>query len=102
MKVRRGTAREFVRVFQEKVVPSVVKEPGLRRLYLLRPIGPDDEFVGFSLWNSENDAERYVKSGHYNSNVDKLELLLDGEPIVEKFTVEKHAVGRSVRPTRKR
>lgn len=102
MKVRAGKAREFVKVFQEKVVPSAVKEPGLRRLYLLRPIGPDNEFVGFSLWNSEKDAEKYVKSGHYKSNIERLDLLLDGEPIVEKFTVEKHAVGRSVRPSGKK
>ncbi len=102
MRVKPGRATEFVKVFQQKVVPSAVKEPGLRRLYLLRSIGPENEFVGFSLWNSEKDAETYVKSGHYKSNVEKLELLLDGEPIVEKFTVEKHAVGRSVRPSRKK
>ena len=102
MKVKPGRAKDFVKIFQEKVVPTAMKEPGLRRLYLLRSIDQENEFVGFSLWNSEKDAENYVKSGHYQNNLEKLDLLLDSEPIVEKFMVEKHAVGRSVRPSRKK
>ncbi len=95
--MRPEKAAEFAKAFESKVLPTALREPGLRRLYLLQPVNAEDEFVSFSLWNSEKDAEKYVNSGHYKSNVEEVNDLLESEPVVSKFKVRIHAVGRGIR-----
>jgi heme-degrading monooxygenase HmoA len=102
MKVRRGKEAEFLRVFQKKITPRAQKQKGLRRLYLLRPTNGTEEFVALSLWNSERDALEYVSSGAYDKNVDLLDGLLEGDPVLTTFTVALHVVGKSVEAKKKR
>ncbi len=96
LRVRTGKATVFIKAYEAKILPTALEEPGLRRLYLLRPVNAEDEFVAFSLWNSEKDAEKYVNSGHYRSNVEEVNDLLESEPVVSKFKVRIHAVGRDI------
>ncbi len=100
--MRPGKETDFAKVFEEKLLPSALKEAGLRRLYLLRPLGSPAEFVTFSLWDSEKEADEYVNSGRYKSYVSKFSQLLEEEPTVSAFVVEIHAVGQSVKPLKKR
>ncbi len=98
MKIKRGNEAEFLRLFREETAPRAQKENGLRRLYLLRPTERNEEFVALSLWDSEKDAENYVNSGEYDRNVDRLDALLEGGPVLTTFKVEHHVVGKSVEP----
>src|SRR5437867_2766780 len=102
IRVRPGKETDFAKIFEEKILPSALKEAGMRRLYLLRPLDSQPEFVTFSLWNSEKDAEEYLRSGHYKSYVSKFAGLLDEEPIVSTFVVDIHAVGQSAKSARKK
>src|SRR5438445_2745890 len=102
IRVREGKETDFAKTFEEKILPSALKEAGLRRVYLLRPLGSPTEFVTFSLWDSEKEAEEYVDSGRYRSYVSKISELLDGEPTVSRFVVDIHAVGQSVKPASKK
>ncbi len=102
IRVRPGKETDFAKVFEEKLLPSALKETGLRRLYLLRPLGSPAEFVTFSLWDSEKKADEYVNSGRYKSYVSKFSHLLEEEPTVSTFAVDIHAVGHAVKPLRKK
>jgi len=102
IRVRPGKETDFAKAFEEKILPSALREAGLRRVYLLRPLGSPAEFVTFSLWDSEKEAEEYVDSGRYRSYVSKISELLEEEPTVSRFVVDIHAVGQSVKPLRKK
>jgi len=43
-----------------------------------------------------------VKSGRYKSNVEKLNEFLADEPVVSRFRVQIHAIGKNVGSTGKR
>jgi len=98
IRVRPGKETDFAKTFEEKILPSALREAGLRRLYLLRSLGSPAEFVTFSLWDSEKKAEEYVNSGRYKSYVSKFSQILEDEPTVSRFVVDVHAVGQSVKP----
>src|SRR5207244_10215580 len=101
IRVRPGKETDFAKTFEEKIIPSALREAGLRRVYLLRQLGSPAEFVTFSLWDSEEEAEEYVDSGRYKSYVAKISELLEEEPTVSTFVVDLQAVGKSVKPMRK-
>jgi len=102
IRVRPGKEKEFAKILEEKILPSAVKEAGLRRVYVLRTLGSPSEFVTFSLWDSEKEAEEYADSGRYRTYVSKISELLEEEPTVSRFAVDIHALGQSVKPLRKK
>ncbi len=98
MKAKAGKGDEFVKKFGEEVGSTAVKLEGMRRLYLLRQVGKKDEFTVVSLWDDENSAERYAKSGKNEDYGRKLARVTVGKEKVVKFNVELHLVGESARP----
>jgi heme-degrading monooxygenase HmoA len=101
MKAKQGKGDEFVRTFRDKVAPTGVKLRGIRRMYLLRPVGKKDEFVVVSLWDGEEAAEKYAKSGSNKRYGAVLATVQEGKEKVRKFHVELHSVGRTARRRKK-
>lgn len=101
MKAKPGKGDEFVKKFKDEVASTAVDLEGIRRLYLLRPVGKKDEFVVVSLWNGEEAAERYAKSGSNRRYGATLATVQEGKERVKKFHVELHAVGRKARRRKK-
>jgi quinol monooxygenase YgiN len=97
MKARRGKGDEFLKMFREGVAKTAVKLEGIRRLYLLRPVGKEDEFVVISLWDDEEAAEKYASSERNKQYGEKLAEVQAGKERVRKFKVELHAVGERAR-----
>ena len=97
MKVREGQGRKFVQTFKSEVASTAAGIPGLRRLYLLRPVGKSGVFVVLSLWEDRSSAEAYAKSGVNDTYSAKLRSLLKEEERVKKFEVESHVVGKTIR-----
>ena len=95
MKVKPGKGNEFARMFERDIASSSVKLKGLRRLYLLRSVKKEDDFVVLSLWDSEEDASRYASGGQFSRNATKLAKFLTTKQRVSKFSVEVHGVGES-------
>src|SRR3989442_14912856 len=69
IRVRPGKETDFPKTFEEKILPSALREAGLRRVQLLRLLGSPAQAVTFSLCGSEKEAEEYVDSGRYRSYV---------------------------------
>jgi heme-degrading monooxygenase HmoA len=101
MKAKPGKGDEFVRTFRDQVAPTGVELEGIRRMYLLRAVGKKDEFVVVSLWNGEEAAENYAKSGTNRRYGSVLATVQEGKERVRKFHVELHSVGRTARRHKK-
>lgn len=101
MKAKPGKGDEFVRTFRNQVAPTGVKLEGIRRMYLLRAVGKKDEFVVVSLWDSQEAAEKYARSGSKKRYGATLSTVQEGKERVRKFHVELHAVGRRTRSRKK-
>src|SRR5207245_8908255 len=53
IRVRPGKETDFAKTFEEKILPSALREAGLRRVYLLRLLCSPAAFVTFSLCDFE-------------------------------------------------
>jgi heme-degrading monooxygenase HmoA len=100
MKVEEGKGRRFVQTFKSEVASTATGIPGLRRLYLLRPVGRRGEFVALSLWEDKSSAEDYARSGLNDKYTAKLGSLLKEGERIRKFEVESHVVGKTVKVRR--
>jgi len=96
IKAKPGKGDAFVRRFKDGVASTAVDLKGMRRLYLMRPVGKKDEFVVVSLWDDQKAAEDYAKSGSNKGYADRLASVQEGRERVRKFHVELHVVGNSV------
>ena len=96
MKAKAGKGNEFVRRFRDGVATTAGEIEGMRRLYLLRPLGRKDRFVAISLWDDEEAAKKYAKSPRNRKYGDELALVQKGKERVKKYEVELHVVGNRV------
>ena len=96
MKAKAGKRNEFVKRFRDSVAATAGEIEGMRRLYLLRPVGKKDKFVVISLWDDEESAEDYAKSGQNSKYGDQLASVQKGKERVKKYEVELHVVGKGV------
>jgi heme-degrading monooxygenase HmoA len=97
MKAKPGKGDEFVKTFKDEVAPDGVKLEGIRRVYLLRPVGKKDEFVVVSLWDSQEAAEKYARGSKIKQNAAALAKVQEGKERTRKFHVELHALGKTAR-----
>jgi heme-degrading monooxygenase HmoA len=100
MKARPGKGDEFLKRFRDGVAASAGEIEGMRRLYLLRPVGKSNEFVAISLWDTKAAAEKYAKSGRNEQYGRALSAVQEGEEKVRKFDVEIHIVGERTKGLR--
>ena len=96
MKAKAGKGNEFVKRFREGVAATAGEIGGMRRLYLLRPLGKKDKFVAISLWDDEESAEKYAKSPRNSKYEDQLAPVQKGKKRVKSYEVELHVVGEGV------
>ena len=96
MKAKAGKGNEFVKKFRDGVAATAGEIEGMRRLYLLRPVGKKDKFVAISLWDDEESAKKYAKSPRNKKYGDQLASVQKGKERVKKYGVELHVVGKGV------
>ena len=96
MKAKAGKGNEFVKRFRDSVAATAGEIEGMRRLYLLRLVGKKDKFVVISLWDDEESATEYAKSGRNSKYGDQLASVQKGKERVKKYEVELHVIGKGV------
>ena len=97
MKAKPGRGDEFLKRFRDGVARTAVELEGMRKLYLLRPVGKSDEFIAISLWDDEEAAEKYARSRRNEQYGDMLAAFQWGKEKVKKLNVELHVVGERVK-----
>jgi heme-degrading monooxygenase HmoA len=83
MTLKPNASTEFTKMFEQKIVPMLRKEPGFQDVMVfVVPGGP--ELVAISIWDSKEDAESYARSA-YPQVLRTLEHLLDARPEAESY-----------------
>jgi len=100
MKAKPGKGDEFLKRFRDGVAATAGEIEGMRRLYLLRPVGKTNEFVAISMWDDKAAAEKYAKSGRNEQYGQTLAAVQEGKERVRKFDVEMHVVGERTKGLR--
>jgi quinol monooxygenase YgiN len=92
LKAKPAKVNEFLSTMKEKIYTELSKENGIRRIYLLKDTGQQNEFISLTLWNSKSDADTYESTGHFSANKENVTELLEEDPRVSQFEVEYHTV----------
>ena len=100
MKAQPGMGDAFVKKFRKDVASTALDLDGLRRLFLFRSEDKKDDFVVVSIWQGEDKAKKYVKSGKNKAYVNKLSEVQKGRERVRGFYLELDVEGRKYRKKR--
>jgi heme-degrading monooxygenase HmoA len=100
IRVRAGSAEEFLSEMRGKVIPEIEKQIGVRRAYLLRSRNGDggSDYVLFTLWNSKRDADEYGSSGVRDGHMQIIQNYTEAEPVINEYDVEYHVVNAADLP----
>ncbi|MGI0090108.1 MAG: antibiotic biosynthesis monooxygenase family protein [Nitrososphaerales archaeon] len=90
--VKGENIEDFLSAVRRTIAPSVKKQKGARRHYLMRSPTNEREFVSITLWNTKEDADEYQKSGSYSTNVEAVRNFLDTEPVLSEYEVVFHDI----------
>jgi heme-degrading monooxygenase HmoA len=91
VRVKRDQVENFLSKMRE-IFPSLKREAGIRRMYLLRNPGENNnEFVSLTLWNNKSYADAYGNDS-FTRNTESIRDFLEGEPSLTEFDVELHDV----------
>jgi quinol monooxygenase YgiN len=95
---RPGKLREVLRTIRETVIPLMQAQPGFVNDFLLTADAEPDRIVILTLWTRHEQAEWFQRR-HYGKIRQKLEPLLEFEPVIRTYNVENGQVpaGRQAR-----
>lgn len=83
MQVKPNAHKEFIEVFENKVIPTLRKQQGFKdELLFVSPGGA--EVVAISLWESKENAETYNR-GTYPEVLKTLTKVMERTPKVETY-----------------
>lgn len=85
---RPGKLREVLRTLRGSVIPILQAQPGFVNDFLLTAEAEPDRIVILTLWTRPEQAEWFQRR-HYSKLRQKLEPLLEFEPVIRTYIVEK-------------
>lgn len=91
--IKDGKNQEFTRLFNEKVIPVLKKQPGFdHELTLMESRDDSHRGMGISIWNDRKSAEQYESSA-YKDVLRTLEPVLSGSPTVDSWQIGANTLG---------
>jgi hypothetical protein len=84
--LRPGKKSEFLSLFNSQILPTLKNQTGFVDEILLFGSTEPINAVGISLWNSEEDAQRYQRDV-FPKLIDKVKDVLSGTPSLRGFNV---------------
>jgi heme-degrading monooxygenase HmoA len=84
---RPGKLREVIRTLRETLIPMLSAQPGFVEEFILASDAEPDRVVVLTLWTRHEHAEWFYRH-HYSKLRQKLEPLLEFEPVIRTFNVE--------------
>ena len=92
-RIKQEKLEDFLSEMRERIIPKVKQQAGIRRIYLLRSVGDlASDFASLTLWDSQDAADEYERSGAYNEIVESLREYLDSDTNLTQFDVALHDV----------
>jgi len=78
---------EFVKTYEERVIPAARLQKGYRGAYLLTD-RTTNKGILFTLWDSEEDAIANERSSYYQEQIEKFaRLIFSAPPVREGYDV---------------
>jgi len=85
IRLKQNSAAEFTKLYEEKVLPTLQKQPGFSNAILLA--GDNGMYMtSITLWDTKEHAEIYHTTG-YTENLKSLDNVLDGPPKIRASNV---------------
>lgn len=67
---------ELTKIYKEEIGPGLQQVEGCKYAFLTQNLQDENEFFSITIWESEQAAERYEKSGKFEEFVEKIENTL--------------------------
>jgi quinol monooxygenase YgiN len=83
-----GQASNVSQAARDRLIPMLKQQPGFIDTLGLNSDTDPNQFVGITLWNSKEDAEKALASQQGQQFLQSLKPLLQDEPIFRTFNVE--------------
>ena len=90
IKVKPEQIDNFLAKMRDDIYPSLKKQTGIRRVYLLRSYGGGNEFVSETLWDNKYFADTYGASNSFKENIESVRNFIESDPSVTEFDIILH------------
>lgn len=104
LRIKPDQRSSFLAKMRGDIFPELKKQPGIRRMYLLRAwftSKNQDEFVSLTLWNTKADADAYGASEVFRNNIEAIKESLESDISLTEFEVDLHDVNAGDLPVPK-
>ena len=85
-----GQGKDLTKMMKERTLPILRQQAGFVDALALNSDTEPNQFVGITIWNSKEDADKYL-SGQARQVLESIKPLLEGEPTFRTFNVEASA-----------
>jgi quinol monooxygenase YgiN len=108
LNVERAKINEFRNIYSTVVIERLHSIPGCRFAGLIESSDKEDEYISLTLWDNQEHAEEYEKSGVYNELLEKIKpylqnssewkiqlsenMELEYKPVIEEPEIKKYSV----------
>ena len=77
--------KQAKKLYQKELVPEVRKQKGNINVMLLEPTDGTNDYISFTAWENDADAENYETSGKYKQMVDKFKEMFTGKTVLKTY-----------------
>lgn len=77
--------KQAKKLYQKELVPEVKKQKGNIDIMLLEPTDDTNDYISFTAWETDEDAENYETSGKYKQMVDKFKDMFTGKTDLKTY-----------------
>ena len=88
IKIQPDKVDEVRKIYYNEIVPTVKAQKGNVDIYLMEPVGEDEEFISLSSWDSKENGDAYEASGTYPELVNKVKQGFAGSPTLKSYEVK--------------
>lgn len=74
------------KVYQESIIPAAMNQPGFVKAFFLTNSNAG-KFIAITIWDNIEHALANQKSGYYQTQIDKFNDFMIGDPEIEGFSV---------------
>ncbi len=70
--IQKEKENEFKKIYNDEIIPALLSMPGCQYAYLTQSIRESNAFISVTIWDKQEDADHYEKSGRFKELVDKV------------------------------
>lgn len=88
IKIQPDKVDEVRKIYYNEIVPTVKAQKGNVDIYLMEPVGEDEEFISLTSWDSKENGDSYETSGTYPEMVNKVKHGFAESPTLKSYEVK--------------